>query len=299
MSNVNLLFLAPPLTLQLVVNGLLVGAIFALSAYGMALVWGVMNIINITQGEFVILGGFITVVIAESGFHPLLGIVVAPIILYCLGWLIYKVVVRHVVDKDIFVSLLATFGISILLQQMMNQIFGADIRRAPHGLSTWSFFDGIVTIEQIKLVSAAVAVTVAITLVIFLKRSRLGQAIRATAQNARAARIMGINTERVYAATYSLNAAVCGAAGALVAMVWAIEPYLGLIFTIRSFMIVVTAGLGNLVGVVIAGTGLGALENMAGFILGTEFQIAFVFGLLIVILVARSAMLGRKRQYLK
>ena len=298
-SNVNLLFLAPPLTLQLVVNGLLVGAIFALSAYGMALVWGVMNIINITQGEFVILGGFITVVIAESGFHPLLGIVVAPIILYCLGWLIYKVVVRHVVDKDIFVSLLATFGISILLQQMMNQIFGADIRRAPHGLSTWSFFDGIVTIEQIKLVSAAVAVTVAITLVIFLKRSRLGQAIRATAQNARAARIMGIDTERVYAATYSLNAAVCGAAGALVAMVWAIEPYLGLIFTIRSFMIVVTAGLGNLAGVVVAGTSLGALENMAGFILGTEFQIAFVFGLLIVILVARSTMLGRKRQYLK
>ena len=287
------------MTLQLVVNGLLVGAIFALSAYGMALVWGVMNIINITQGEFVILGGFITVVIAESGFHPLLGIVVAPIILYCLGWLIYKVVVRHVVDKDIFVSLLATFGISILLQQMMNQIFGADIRRAPHGLSTWSFFDGIVTIEQIKLVSAAVAVTVAITLVIFLKRSRLGQAIRATAQNARAARIMGIDTERVYAATYSLNAAVCGAAGALVAMVWAIEPYLGLIFTIRSFMIVVTAGLGNLAGVVVAGTSLGALENMAGFILGTEFQIAFVFGLLIVILVGRSTMLGRKRQYLK
>ena len=298
-SNVNLLFLAPPLTLQLVVNGLLVGAIFALAAYGMALVWGVMNIINITQGEFVILGGFITVVLAEAGIHPLFGIVVAPIVLFFVGLVIYLVVIRHVVDKDIFVSLLATFGISILLQQLMNQIFGADIRRAAHGLGTWSFFDGIVTIEQIKLVSALLAISVAVVLVVFLKRSRLGQAIRATAQNARAARIMGINTERVYAATYSLNAAVCGAAGALVAMVWAIEPYLGLIFTIRSFMIVVTAGLGNLVGVVFAGTGLGALENMAGFILGTEFQIAFVFGLLVVILVVRNAVLGRKRRYLK
>ena len=289
----------PSLSLQLVVNGLLVGAIFALCAYGMALVWGVMNIINITQGEFVIFGGFIAVVMAESGIHPLFAIVVAPIILFCLGLLVYVVVIRFVVDKDIFVSLLATFGISILLQQLMNQIFGADIRRAPHGLSTWSYFDGIVTIEQIKLVSAVVAISVAITLVMFLKRSRLGQAIRATAQNARAARIMGINTERVYAVTYSLNAAVCGAAGALVAMVWSIEPYLGLIFTIRSFMIVVTAGLGNLAGVVIAGTGLGALENMAGFILGTEFQIAFVFALLIVILVGRSTWLGRKRLYLK
>ncbi len=289
----------PSLTVQLLVNGLLVGAIFALCAYGMALVWGVMNIINITQGEFVIFGGFIAVVMAESGIHPLFAIVIAPIILFCLGLLIYVVVIRFVVDKDIFVSLLATFGISILLQQLMNQIFGADIRRAPHGLSTWSYFDGIVTIEQIKLVSAVVAVSVAITLVMFLKRSRLGQAIRATAQNARAARIMGINTERVYAVTYSLNAAVCGAAGALVAMVWSIEPYLGLIFTIRSFMIVVTAGLGNLAGVVVAGTGLGALENMAGFILGTEFQIAFVFALLIVILVGRSTWLGRKRLYLK
>ena len=293
------MFLAPPLSLQLLVNGLLVGAIFALCAYGMALVWGVMNIINITQGEFVILGGFITVVLSDAGLHPLFGIVVAPVVLFCLGLAIYYVVIRHVVDKDIFVSLLATFGISILLQQLMNQIFGADIRRASHGLGTWSYFDGIVTVEQIKLVSAAVALSVAITLVMFLKRSRLGQAIRATAQNARAARIMGINTERVYAVTYSLNAAVCGAAGALVVMIWSIEPYLGLIFTIRSFMIVVTAGLGNLAGVVIAGTGLGVLENFAGFILGTEFQIAFVFGLLIVILVGRSTMLGRKRLYLK
>ena len=294
-----MLVLAPPLALQLLINGLLVGAIFALIAYGMALVWGVMNIINITQGEFVIFGGFIAVVLADAGLHPLFGIVVAPIVLYCLGMVIYYAVIRHVVDKDIFVSLLATFGISILLQQLMNQIFGADIRRAAHGLGIWSYFDGIVTVEQIKLVSAALAIAVAITLVTFLKRSRLGQAIRATAQNARAARIMGINTERVYAATYSLNAAVCGAAGALVAMIWAIEPYLGLIFTIRSFMIVVTAGLGNLTGVVVAGTGLGVLENFAGFILGTEFQIAFVFGLLIVILVGRSTMLGRKRLYLK
>ena len=294
-----MLVLAPPLALQLLINGLLVGAIFALIAYGMALVWGVMNIINITQGEFVIFGGFIAVMLADAGLHPLFGIVVAPIVLYCLGMVIYYAVIRHVVDKDIFVSLLATFGISILLQQLMNQIFGADIRRADHGLGIWSYFDGIVTVEQIKLVSAALAIAVAITLVTFLKRSRLGQAIRATAQNARAARIMGINTERVYAATYSLNAAVCGAAGALVAMIWAIEPYLGLIFTIRSFMIVVTAGLGNLTGVVVAGTGLGVLENFAGFILGTEFQIAFVFGLLIVILVGRSTMLGRKRLYLK
>ena len=291
--------MAPPLALQLLVNGVLVGAIFALGAYGMALVWGVLNIINIAQGEFIILGGFVAVLLADAGVHPLFAIAVAPAVLYAVGWTIYHAVIRHVVDQDLFVSLLATFGVSILLQQLMNQMFGADIRRAPHGLGTWSFYDGIVTIDQIKALAALAAVVLAVMLVLFLKRSRLGQAIRATAQNARAARIMGIDTGRVYAATYALNAAVCGAAGALVAMVWAIEPYLGLIFTIRSFMIVIIAGLGNLAGVVAAGVGLGAVENLAGFTLGTEFQVAFVFGLLVVILVARSALLARQRRYLK
>lgn len=280
-------------------NGLLAGAIFALGAYGMALVWGVMNIINLAQGEFIILGGFVAVLMSENGAHPLFAIVVAPVVLYGVGWVIYRVVICRVVDKDMFISLLATFGVSILLQQLMNQVFGADIRRARHGFGTWGFFDGIVTIDQVKLIAAAVVAVVAVGLVIFLKRSRLGQAIRATAQNARAASIMGIDTEKVFAATYAINAAICGAAGALVAMVWVIEPYSGMIFTIRSFMIAIIAGLGNLAGVVIAGLGLGAMENFAGFLLGAEFQIAFVFGLLVIILVGRNIALGRKRRYLK
>ena len=289
----------PPLSVQLLVNGLLAGAIFALCAYGMALVWGVMNIINIAQGDFIVLGGFITVVLADTGAHPLFGIIAAPVVLYAVGWLIYHAVIRHVVDKDIFVSLLATFGVGILLQQLMNRGFGADPRRAHHGLGTWSYFDGIVTVDQIKLLAALIAVAVAIVLVIFLKRSRLGQAIRATAQNARAARIVGVDTGKVYAATYALNAAICGAAGALVAMVWLVEPYSGLIYTIRAFMIVIVAGLGNLAGVIAVGVGLGAAEKFSGFILGTEFEVAFVFGLLVVILVGRSVLLSRRRRYLK
>lgn len=291
--------MAPPLSLQLLINGLLVGIVFALAAYGMALVWGVMNVINIAQGEFVVLGGFVAVMLAEAGIHPIFSIVIGPIVLYGVGWLVYRAVIHRVVDKDLFISLLATFGISILLQQLMNQVFGADIRRAPHGLESWGFYDGIVTIEQIKLVGALIALTLGVFLVLFLKKSRLGQAIRATAQNPRAARIMGIDTDKVYAATFGLNAAICGAAGAIVAMIWVVEPYMGLIYTIRSFMIVVVAGLGNLAGVALAGVGLGAAENFAGWIFGTEFQIAFVFGLLVVILVGRSLLLGRQRRYLK
>ncbi len=277
----------------------MIGALFALAAYGMALVWGVMNVINITQGEFVVLGGYVAVLMAENGIHPFFAVLVAPVLLYCLGWVLYRTIIFRVVDKDLFVSLLATFGISILLQQLMNQIFGADIRRAPHGFSTWSFFDGLVTIEQIKLLGVITVFVLGSALALFLRKSRLGQAIRATAQNARAARIMGIDTDKVHAATYGINAAICGVAGSLVAMIWVVEPYIGLIYTIRSFMIAIIAGLGNLVGVVVVGLGLGVAENFAGFIFGAQFQIAFVFGLLVVILVGRSFLLGRKREYLK
>ncbi len=299
MSNISILFQAPPLALQLVIDGFLIGAIFALAAYGMALVWGVMNIINITQGEFVMLGGFVAVVLYEAGIHPLWGVPAAAAVLYAVGWLTYRAVIFRIVDRDLFTSLLATFGISIILQQLMNQVFGADVRIAEAGLGSWFFADGLVTISQIKVVGFFICLGMGGGLLLFLKRSRLGQAIRATAQNARAARVLGVDTDRVYATTYALNAAICGAAGALVAMAYTIHPYIGLPYTIRSFMIVVIAGLGNLAGVVVAGLGLGAAEYFAGFILGAQFQLAFVFLLLVVVLVVRSWRLAMKRQYLK
>lgn len=299
MDNIAILLEAPILLLQLLLDGLLAGSIFALAAYGMALVWGVMNIINVSQGEYVMLGGFVAVLLAEAGIHPMLGVPLAALLLFLLGWLIYRLVIFRIVDRDLFISLLATFGISILLQQLANQIFGADVRTAEGSMGTSFLFNGMVTIANIKLAAALIAVLTGGALWLFLKKSRLGQAIRATAQNARAARILGIDTDRVYATTFALNAAICGAAGALVAMTWIIHPYFGLVYTIRAFMIVVVAGLGNLLGVIGAGLGLGAAENFAGFVLGVEYQAAFVFSLLVIILVVRNLLLGRKRQYLK
>ena len=202
-------------------------------------------------------------------------------------------------EKDLFISILATFGVSILLQQLMNQVFGADVQTVESNLGTWFLFDNSVTILQIKVVSFAVALVLGMVLALFLKKSRLGQAIRATAQDTRAATILGVDTNKVYAATFGLNAAICGAAGALVVQIWVIHPFMGLAYTIRSFMIVIVAGLGSVTGVILAGLGLGAAENLAGFILGTEFQAAFVFALLVVILIGRNFKLRLQRGYLK
>ena len=121
------LFDAPILLVQLVVSGILVGAIFALVAYGMALVWGVMNIINIAQGEFVMLGGYVVFYLDRAGVHPLLGIPIAAAAMALFGAVLYPLVIRRLVDRDMFVSILATFGISILLQQLANQLFSADM----------------------------------------------------------------------------------------------------------------------------------------------------------------------------
>jgi branched-chain amino acid transport system permease protein len=294
-----LIFQAPMLMVQATMDGLVIGIIFALVAYGMALQWGVMNIINIAQGELVIMGGYIAYFLYVAGIHPAFGVLLSPIIMFFVGVGIYKLVINKVVDRDLFISILATFGISILAQQLMNFAFGADVVVADSGFGTLMMFDNSVVLPMSKLFSASVCIISAIILVTYMKRSKLGRAIRATAQNARAAKILGVDTEKVYAATFGINAALCGIAGACVAMTFTLHPYTGLPYTIRSFMIVIIAGLGNLPAVAVSGMGLGIFEEWADYLLGTEFRIAAVFSLLVIILVWRRFKLARKREYLK
>jgi len=294
-----LIFQAPILMVQASMDGILIGILFALIAYGMALQWGVMNIINIAQGEFVIMGGYVAYFMYVIGIHPAFGVIVSPIIMYFVGVGLYKLVINKVVDRDLFISILATFGISILTQQLMNFIFGADVVVAQSNFGTTMLFDNSVTLPNSKIFSALVSVIVAIVLVIYMKKSKLGRAIRATAQNSRAAKILGVDTEKVYAATFGINAALCGVAGACIAITFTLHPYVGLPYTVRSFMIVIVAGLGNLPAVAISGMGLGVFEEFADYILGTEFRIGAVFLLLVLILVYRRFKLSRKREYLK
>jgi len=279
-------------------DGILLGVLFALIAYGMALQWGVMKIINIAQGELVILGGYIAYFMYTAGIHPAFGVIVSPIIMYFVGLLLYKTVINRIVDRDLFISILATFGISILAQQLMNIIFGADVVVAQSNFGTTMLFDNSVTLPNAKIFSALVSIIFAIILVIFMKKSKLGRAIRATAQNARAAKILGVDTEKVYSAIFGINAALCGIAGALIAITFTLHPYVGLPYTVRSFMIVIIAGLGNLPGVALSGMGLGVFEEFADYILGTEFRIGATFLLLVLILVYKRFKLSRKREYL-
>jgi branched-chain amino acid transport system permease protein len=295
-QNISLLVQAPVLNIQLLLDGLFIGATFALAAYGLALVWGVMNVKNLAQGDFVMMGGYITVALAKAGIHPILALPVAVVVMFVFGWVVYKLIIRYVIDRDLFTSLLVTFGLAIVIAQGLNLIFGPEVRSAQSGLRTLNVFGGLVTIAEIKLVSFLLAALLATVVILFMKRSRMGQAIRATAQDARAARVMGIDTDKVYAFTFALNAAICGAAGVLISMIWVIQPFFGITFSIRSFVIVTAAGFGNLPGVILAGLGLGLAEQYSGFVLGAQFQQATVVGLLVLVLVWRQIEQARYRQ---
>lgn len=297
--NLSLLGEYPIVNLKIVLDGVMIGALFALAAYGLALVWGVMNVKNLAQGDFVIAGGYVSWWLANQGIHPLLGVPAAFIVMWGIGWVAYKLVISRVVEKDLFTSLLATFGIAIMMAQILNLLFGSDTQSIKLDYDTLYFFDGFIDVPIAKLLGVLLAATLAACVVIFMKSSRMGQAIRATAQDARAARVLGIDTEKVYAFTFSLNSAICGAAGAIIVMVWVIQPFYGITHSIRAFVIVTAAGLGNLPGVIAAGLGIGALEQYGSHIFGIGYQQAIAVLLLLAVLLFRLIQQRRVRKSLE
>ena len=290
---------APVMNVQMILDGIFVGAVFALGAYGLALVWGVMNVKNVAQGDFIIMGGYVAFAMHQFGIHPLVSMPFVFGLMFIFGWIVYRLVIKRVIDQDMFTSLLATFGLSLLMQQVINLIFGPEVQIIDSHLPIYDAFDGFVTIPMVKIISLALAAGLALAVVIFMRKSRTGQAIRATAQDPRAARVLGIDTDRIYAFTFSLNAAICGAAGVLVSVIWVIQPFYGIVYSVRSFAIVTAAGLGNLPAVIGMGFGLGLIEQYTGIIMGAEYQVAAAVVMLLGVLIYRQIQLRRTRQVVR
>jgi branched-chain amino acid transport system permease protein len=182
---------------------------------------------------------------------------------------------------------------------LLNLLFGSDTQSVDLGYDTLYFVDGFIDVPIAKLLGVLMAGVLALGVILFMKFSRMGQAIRATAQDARAARVLGINTDKVYAFTWSLNAAICGAAGAIIVMVWVIQPFYGITHSVRAFVIVTAAGLGNLPGVIAAGLGIGVLEQYGAHIFGIGYQQAIAVILLLLVLIYRLSQQRRVRQSLR
>jgi branched-chain amino acid transport system permease protein len=280
--------------LQVTANGLLEGGLFALIAVGFSLVWGVMNIVNLAHGAFVVLGAYVAYELRTGpGLNPYLGMVVAALTLFAGGYLVQRLLINLVVNAPIWMTLLLTFGLSLILVQGMVIVFSGDFRAIANGISG-SLALGSVRLPWDRVVAFGVSVAITLGLVAFMDRTKLGLAIRSTGMDRGAARLMGIRVRHVYAVTFGLAAALAGAAGAMVGTITTFSPASAGTFTLQSFVIAVLGGLGNMWGALAGGIVLGLAEAWGGQYLSGTLVDAIAFGVLVAVLIVRpSGLLGK------
>jgi branched-chain amino acid transport system permease protein len=281
--------------LQATVNGLLHGGLYALIAVGFSLVWGVMNVVNIAHGAFVIIGAYVAWKLnGVAGLDPLLAMVIAAGVLFATGYVIQRALINLVVNAPVWMTLLLTFGLELLLVNGLILIFTGDYRSINVGYAEGGIDLGPVRVPYGRLIAFALGVVLTAALAAFIARTRTGQAIKATGMDRMTARLMGIDARHIYALTFAIAAALAGAAGTMVGMVGTFSPVDAGTFTLRSFVITVLGGLGNMWGALAGGILLGLVEAWGGQYLAGTLVNAIGFGVLVVVLIVRpTGLLGR------
>ncbi len=284
------------LTLQVLLNGLVLGGLFACIAAGFSLVWGVLNVINILHGSFIVLGAYMAWFgYTTWGIHPFLAIVLVAPIFFALGYAVQASLLNRVIAAPVLITLTLTFGLDLMLSNAMLAAFKADFRKLtldpPLGLL--SLGDIVVPLDRVAAMGLALALTLMLYLI--LSRSRTGRAIVAVRMDREAAALMGVNVPRTYAITFGLGALMAGAAGPLIAMIFPISPLTGPVYLGKAFVVCVLGGLGSVPGAMVGGLVLGVVESFAALWFGPEHAITASFLLLIVMLVFRpTGLIGRK-----
>jgi len=284
--------------LQATVNGLLDGGLLALVAVGFSLVWGVMNIVNLAHGAFVLIGAYIGWKLDSSaGIPPLLAMFVAAAALLGVGYLVQRYLINLVVNAPIWMTLLLTFGLSLVLVNGLVLLFTGDFRSIPTSYGSDGLTLGDVRIPYGRLIAFAIAIAFTLGLVWFMDRTRLGLAIKATGMDRGAARLMGVKVRRVYGLTFGIAAGLAGAAGAIYGTVDTFSPADAGGFTLQSFVIAVLGGLGNMWGALAGGLLLGVVQAWSGQYLGGTLINAVAFAVLVTVLIVRPAGLLGKPYY--
>lgn len=281
--------------LQATVNGLLQGGLLALVAVGFSLVWGVMNIVNLAHGAFVLIGAYVGWKLESSaGINPLLSMLVAAVALFGAGYVIQRYLINLVVNAPIWMTLLLTFGLSLLLVNGLVLLFTGDFRSIHTSYGSESLSLGDVRVPYGRLIAFAIAIGFTVALVWFVDRTRLGLAIKATGMDRGAARLMGVKVRRVYGITFGIAAGLAGAAGAIFGTVDTFSPADAGGFTLQSFVIAVLGGLGNMWGALVGGLLLGVVQAWSGQYLGGTLINAVAFAVLVIVLVVRpKGLLGK------
>jgi len=276
--------------LQALVNGIMLGGVYAVMVLGFSIIWGVTGVINLAHGEFLMMGAYLTwFVNRQFGWEPFAALIVVIPVMFVVGYILQRILINRVIERPQLISLLVTYSLSIIIANAAKLIFTATPRSVDTVLSGfWRL--GNVTIPVVRAFNLIVALMMMAMLYPFLKFTRLGKSIRAAAQNREAARIVGIEISSVYAMTCAICIALTGAAGVLVSPIQPIWPFMGPSFTLKAFAITTMSGLGSVPGALLGSLVLGLVEVfVATYVpgIGTSLGIVSSYIILVVVLVTR------------
>jgi len=281
--------------LQFLIDGLLLGGVYAAVAVGFALVFGIMNVINLAHGALIMLGAYVTFWLWKLvGIDPFLSIPISMVCIFCLGWLIQRFLINYVIRAPMLITFLMTFGLELLIVDLALNFFSADNRSVTTPLSGAPIQFAGITLPVVHFITLGIALLLTGLLGLFLARTRTGNAIRATSMDLDAARLVGIKIGQVYALTFAIGGAAAGAAGSLIILNYSMNPGGGEFYTLIGFVVCVLGGLGSISGALVGGLIFGIVQSMSQAFIGPAFQNAIAFGLLVVILLLRpSGILGK------
>lgn len=270
---------------QTLINGILLGGVYAAAAVGLSLIFGVSGILNAAHGELVMLGAFATYWLATLyRVDPLLTLPISFALLFVLGWALQYFVLNRTLGRPLLLSLLVTFGISLILVNVALRLWSADYRMLRIPYFQHSLIVGPFIVPLSRVVACVVGVGMVAGLSWLLASTRLGRMIRATAQDLEMARLVGVNPRAIYAVTFGLGSGVSGVAGSLIALYAPVEPNMGLTYTLFAFAVVVLGGLGYTAGVVWGGLVLGIAQALTETYLEAGLSLLVAFFLLYLIL---------------
>lgn len=284
---------------QNLIFGIFVGSIYGIAAVGLALVFGVMRMLNVAHGDLLMIGGYVSFWLFRSaGIDPFLSLLVSFPLMFAIGVVLNQLLFRHItkleVEPKIRNSLLISFGLVLILQNLAQQLWSADERSIQTSYSGVGLDVLGIALPYTRLANVGIALLVALALQLFLSRTYPGKAIRATAEEWESAILMGVNIRRIYVVTIGLSAALAAIAGALVAIGYGISPSIGLQWTLKALVVVILAGTGSIFGVFPAGLLLGIGEALSGIVAGPAYREVFGLLIFIVILVIRpQGLFGR------
>jgi branched-chain amino acid transport system permease protein len=276
------------LIIQVLISGLFIGGIYACVSIGFSLIWGVTSFLNVAQGEFVMVSAFTTYWLFKLlHIDPFLSLIVIIPAMYFLGYYLEKYVLDEIIGVNPFITILFTFGLSLLISNIALRIFAPDIRVIITSYSEVSIKIGGISIPAIRMVIFLFALAVTGALFLFLKKTRIGNAIRAASQNRKAAITMGIDIREIFAVAFGIGIAITGVGGSLLAIVSPINPLMGISFVLKAFVVSVLGGVGSLRGAFIGGILLGLCENYSSLFISSNVKNAIAAVILILILIVR------------